>query len=543
MLSRLTIENYALIDKTEIDFDRGFSVITGQTGAGKSILLGALSLLTGARADAKAVTDKDRKTIVEAFFTDSKGEETIIRREINSAGRSRAFIDDSPVTLTLLTETTLRLLDIHSQHANLSLNTPKGQLAIIDAFGDNEDAIAEYKKSYDDFLKARNAIKLLKEENEKNRDMQDLLAYKLEILDKLKPKTGELEAIERRFEMLSEADEIRRHLSAAYALLYGDGSDSALSAIAEASEEMQQTKPELLDPDANTENSISYRLKSAYVELKDIAETIQGFTSEVESDPAALSKTGVRMHAIYDAMKQLKVKDYEELPELHKTLRAQLDALTNADHDLGTLEKEARLKADLLKKTSEELSRRRRESADRFAKLLTEEARPLGLQNLKFEVAVEPKKLASDGADAVEFRCSFNKNGEMMPMATTASGGELSRLTLAIKGIMSEKMDMPTVIFDEIDTGVSGEIASKMGQMMQDMAKRMQVISITHLPQVAALGENHYKVYKQDTDQRTVSSVAHLTQEQRGAEIAAMISGADVTEAAMAAAEALLAGK
>lgn len=538
MLSRLQIKNYALIDDLTLELGDGLSIITGETGAGKSIMLGALTLLLGGRADTKAITDKTSKTVVEAIFTSAEGEETIVRREISPTGRSRGFVDDSPVTLPLLEATTAGLLDIHSQNANLKLNSREGQLAIIDAYGGNQELAADYRKTYREFAASRSKVKSLRAENERSREARELIEYQLEILDKLNPRPGEMEEIERRYEMLSEADTIREGLQGAYNAL--DGEDGALQQIRRAVEMLSGVNIQLVDPEADTENGVFARLRSAYIELKDISETLAGFASGVEADPAALAKTGARMNALYETARKLKAGDGDGLVELHNALRKKLQRLSTEESDVEELEQESRRLAQLLKKKGVELSERRKAGARRFSEELESKARPLGLHNLHFEVGIEHGKLGADGGDNIEFLCAFNKNGVLMPMSRTASGGELSRLTLAIKSIMAEKMEMPTIIFDEIDTGVSGEIADKMGRMMACMSRKMQIIAITHLPQVAAQGDRHYKVYKEDRTDRTVSSVRELNGGEREREIAGMISGSEVTEAALRAAEALL---
>lgn len=547
MISRLTITNYALIDEVEIDMGEGLSIITGQTGAGKSIMLGALGLLLGERADTKAIADRSRKTVVEATFTgtvddtrkdDAKGNEMILRREISPTGRSRAFIDDSPVTLAELSEVSARLLDIHSQHANLSLNTRDGQLEIIDAMADNSGLLADYRQDFRRYVALRSRIRQLRDIKTKNAEKRTRISRRLEALAKLKPRKGEQQEVERRFEMLSEADEIKEHLAATYSFLAGD-SDGAMTLVRGAVEELESFNLQAVDP-VEGDEALTNRLRSIYIELKDIAYTTEQLIESVESSPQLLAQTGARMKAYYEMVKAMGVDNGDELVDLRERLELELRRLDDDDDESQELEHQARTLSKELKDKADELSRRRREAAGKFACRLTERAVPLGLANLKFNVEFTEGKLTPDGQDTIEFQCSFNKNGRMLPMAATASGGELSRLTLSIKSLMAEKMSMPTVIFDEIDTGVSGEIADKMGRMMQQMAEKMQIITITHLPQVAAKGVRHYKVYKRDTADRTISDVKELTPEERVREIAAMLSGETLTDAAMTAAAELL---
>lgn len=534
MLSKLIIKNYALIDDLELEPDAGMSIITGQTGAGKSIMLGALSLLLGGRADAKAIGRPDKKTVVEGYFSN----DLIIRREIAPNGRSRAFVDDSPVTLQQLEEITSELIDIHSQHDTLSLNSREGQLKILDTFAADEAQLVEYRQLFHDFVGARNKIKKLKEEIERNKEVRGMLEYRLEILDKLNPKPGEFAEIEKRYDLLSEADRIKYHLSEACNLL--DNEDGALNKIMEARNALADIDMPLIDPEADTENGITSRLQSAYIELKDITETLLSVSSDVESNPVLLSKVTSRMNALMEAKRQFKVEDADDLVKMRIEIRERLAGLETADSDISGLESKARELAARLKEKASELTDIRKEAARKFSEILEERARPLGLANLKFAIDIRNGKLTVDGGDNVEFMCAFNKNGTLMPMSRTASGGELSRLTLAIKSIMAEKMEMPTVIFDEIDTGVSGEIADKMGKMMSEMAQNTQIIAITHLPQVAAKGKRHFKVFKEDDEERTVSHVRMLDNEERRREIASMISGEEISDSALSAADELL---
>lgn len=544
MLSKLIIRNYALIDEVEIDFSKGLSIITGQTGAGKSIMLGALGLLSGDRADTKAIADHSRKTVVEATFTtevdvaEETSSEVIVRREISPSGRSRAFIDDSPVTLAELGEYVGRLLDIHSQHANLSLNSREGQLKIIDAMSGTVSLLEEYRKEFRHYVELRGKIKRLREMRERNREKRGYMLMQLEALRKLKPKRGEQREIEQRFEMLSEADEIREHLSGAHYVLAGDR-DSAMSMIKNAIDELESFNLQLVDPTPDDESLIA-RLHSIYIELKDIAYTAEQLADGMESNPTLLAHTGARMRAYYDMVKAMGVDTGDDLVDLQDDLEQQIHLIDGDDDESREYELEARTLAKVLKDKANTLTEMRKKGAAEFSNRLIKKAIPLGLQNLKFTVGFNEGKLTADGQDVVEFLCSFNKNGSLLPMATTASGGELSRLTLSIKSMMAERMNMPTVIFDEIDTGVSGEIADKMGRMMKEMAGLMQIITITHLPQVAGKGTRHYKVFKQDTDERTVSSVKELTGEERVREIAGMLSGERLTDAALEAARALI---
>lgn len=552
MLETLVIKNYALIDDVSLRFFPGFTIITGETGAGKSIMLGALSLLLGERAETKAISDKSRKSVIEAVFSNPdpelelvfeeqglewNGEEILVRREVSASGRSRAFVNDSPVTLPVLMSVTGNLVDIHSQHSNFVMSQSSSHLSILDAYARNSTLLAEYRSDFGRYVTLRAKIRKIRERIEKNRANRDFIAFQLEQLDKINPKEGELRQVEQEFDMLSDADQIREDLGAAYNLL--DGTDSAaLTSIVEASVYLSKVNLSLFVEDEGEE--LMHRLENLRIEAKDIAETVRDYLDRVDTNPARLAKVTERMNVLYDAIKHFKVADEDALIMLHTDLRHKLNAIDFGDEDVARLEKEAKLLAKTLKARAESLSESRKAAAAEFAEKLVETARPLGLPNLKFEIALTQGKLTADGQDFAEFMCSFNKNHPMQPMAKVASGGETARLMLSIKSIMARCMHLPTVIFDEVDTGVSGDIADRMGDMMRKMGNDMQVLAITHLPQVAAKGDSHFKVYKTDDELRTISHVKELNAEQRVDEIAAMLSGSTVNEAARENARSLL---
>lgn len=536
MLSKLTIRNYALIDTLDLEFGEGLTIITGETGAGKSIMLGALSLLLGGRADTRAISDGKAKSVVEAVFVDAPaslepifeenaldwiGGEVIIRREISATGRSRAFVNDVPVTLGVLTSISRNLIDIHSQHENARLNDVRAQLAIVDSVSDNATLREEYEREFNRFVALRGRIKSLRDEIEKNRENKEFLSFRLEALAALAPRRGELAEIEKRFEMLSDADEIRERLQTFSALL-GAGERGAIDLIRAAKGEGEKLPFPLAD-----------RLEEIIIELQDIYETAEDYLAGVDTDPATLSKLSSRMNAYYDAVKRFKVNEADDLVDLREDIASKLDAIETGGEELPGLEKEGKALAKHLKELADRLTESRRKGAERFEAAVTEAARPLGLPNVVFRVAFDSGKLGLHGQDKVEFEASFNKNQEPGPVARMASGGEMSRLMLSIKGIMAGKMNLPTIIFDEVDTGVSGEIADKMGWMMRRMGEEMQVLTITHLPQVASKGDSHFKVFKRDEDTRTITRVTRLNDEERVREIAGMMSGEEVGEAAL----------
>ncbi len=573
MLKNLIIRNYALIEHLDLEFGPGLTIITGETGAGKSIMLGALSLVMGGRADTKVISDGGSKSVVEALFTDVDEElipffeekgidwvagadgvsEMTIRRELTASGRSKVFVNDTSVTLQTLAVIVPRLIDIHSQHANAKINDPSERLRIIDAMAGNDELRAEYLSLFNDYVEVRRRIKTRKELLARSAENIEFLQFQLEQLDKLNPKAGELKEIERRFEVLSDADEIKGRLSMLASML-GDSDRGVQSMLAEASGLADKIDFNLLgsETEGDGENEpadssfsdaasgITARLRALIVEAKDIYETVDDYNSRIDTDPAALARLSDRMNLYYETVKRFRVKDADELAALHADIRRQVSEVSLGDDEIPEMEREARRLAHELKQKADQLTATRVKSAENFSRKLCDTARPLGLANINFEARVSTRKLTATGQDEVDFLCSFNKNGQPKPIGDIASGGEIARMMLSLKSILAGHINLPTIIFDEVDTGVSGEIADKMGSMMHDVAQNMQVIVITHLPQVAAKGDMHFKVYKQDGDTRTVTHVRQLTVDDRIRELAAMISGSEVSEAAPSAARALL---
>lgn len=553
MLRQLSIQNYALIDRLDIDMNDGLTIITGETGAGKSVLMGAISLLTGERADSKVLANRQGKAVVEGLFDnvaeslretveandlDWNGGQILVRREISANGRSRAFINDTPVTLPLLSEIAGGIVDIHSQHANRLLSQTDHQLKIIDSIADNAALLNSYKEDFARFATLHANIKKIRTDMERQRENAEFRAFQLEQLSRLNPRKGELEEVERTFDLLSDADDIRsRFIESANFISQADV--SALSLIQDAAARLDGLDLSLF---SSLEGNIPLmqRLKNVHIELKDIGDTLSRLASGIESDPVRLVKADARLKELYDAVRRFKVEDYDHLVDLYTALRMEKKGGGEKVEILNKLESEAKALGEVLKAKAEEISHARSVAAERFKKILAEDARSLGLKNLQVEVRITQGKLTRSGKDTVDFLCSFNKNQPLMPIAQTASGGEMARLTLCIKAITASKLKLPTVIFDEIDTGVSGEIADKMGTMMADVARGMQVLAITHLPQVAVKGSTHMLVYKEDNKERTVSNVRILRPEERVMEIARMLSGKEINEAALSNARALL---
>lgn len=543
MLSRLYISNYALIDRLEIDFKEGLTIITGETGAGKSILLGALSLIMGERADIKAMRDSGSKTIVEATFNitgyhldrlfaeadvDYDEQECILRREIAPSGRTRAFINDTPVPLTLLREVATRLVDIHSQHSNMLLAKPQFQLDIIDSLAGNQPLRDEYLLQYRQYRDIEQKLKQLTERCHQARGEEDYLRFQLKQLQDMNLKPGEDAKLEAEQAKLSNVTEIKQALWEVEHLLSGEDV-AVIDHLKTAVSRLQAIESMLPDVEGFAE-----RVDTALIELKDIASAVANVQETLQLDPEQLQIVENRLNDIFTLERKHNVQTVDELIALQTGYEARLHDLDTGDeqieqlkHQLETIHAQATLLAH-------QLTDKRRKAAQSFAQQLVERARLLALGNLQFDIAFTPTDgLTPTGVDAIEFRMAFNKSQPLMPVKDTASGGEISRVMLCVKAIVAQRVSLPTIIFDEVDTGVSGDTASRMGEMMGDIARNIQVIAITHLPQVASHGDNHLKVYKSDEDESTHTHVAMLDPEQHVMEIARMLSGKDINQAAI----------
>ncbi|MCM1505226.1 MAG: DNA repair protein RecN [Muribaculum sp.] len=550
MLKTLHISNYALIDSVDIEFTEGLNIITGETGAGKSIMLGALSLILGGRADVKAVRDSGKKSVIEASFdiadysglkeyclaNDIEWDDSvcILRREIAPAGRSRAFINDSPVTLDLLSHVAMQLVDIHSQHQNQLLSSPDFQLRILDTLASNSDLLKDYSRKYASYRTALKRYNDTVKQMNANREDEDFTRFQLEQLDAIKLQPGEQEQLERDRDILANMTEIKATLNGALDSLY-NGQANVLSLLGETEEYCEALSQVIDDSDNMLE-----RLKSARIELQDIAETLQAYDNDLSADPEELEAVEERLNTIYSLQHKHHVDSVEKLIELRESFRSRLDALENSTFTLEELEKEVRRTKSVARSAAMELSKRRSEVAVRFEKHLCETAMPLGMKNLQTKVNITPSSMTPQGIDNVEFLFAFNKNQPLLPVGGTASGGEISRLMLSIKSIIASKMQLPSIIFDEVDTGVSGDVANRMGQMMLDISRNIQVMAITHLPQVASKGTSHFKVYKEDDEHSTHTYIRRLSTDERIDELAVMLSGSKVDEAARANAKSLL---
>ena len=553
MLKQLKISNYALIDKLDITFEPGLTIITGETGAGKSIMMGALSLILGDKVESRAIRAIDKKSVIEVifnieeyglrqFFADNDIEyyddgECIMRREISPNGRTRGFINDTPVTLPVMRALSVQLIDIHSQHSNMLLSSHRYQLSILDNLYPDKKLLEEYIKEYEAYKRIEGKIKDLKENNTRRKSEEDYLRFQLSQIKELELRNDEdieLEAIERR---LSNVNEIKSNLWQCLQLLDGDedGENSILNGLATVAGNLSHISRMCDDV-----SGMDDRVESALIELKDITRTIATLQDSIMDDPAELERVSGRLGNIYSLENKHKVQSVNELLMLQSEYETQLAEIDGFDDEIERLEKELEHQEAVVSKLAIELSERRKATSKIFENNLKDLAVPLGMKNLQFKIEFEQVPFSPTGIDAVRFLFSFNKQQPLMPVETTASGGEISRLMLCIKSIIAKNMKLPTIIFDEVDTGVSGDVANRMGDLMKDISGNIQVITITHLPQVAAKGDNHFKVYKQDTADSTHTSVRRLESDERVMEIAAMLSGDKVSEAAIDNAKILL---
>ena len=550
MLTRLYIANYALIDQLEIEFSDGLTIITGETGAGKSIIMGALSLILGERADTHAIRDRQAKTIVEATFDikdyrlnaffdnndiDYYEHECIVRREIGVNGRSRAFVNDTAVTVSVLRELTSHLVDIHSQHSNMLLSRPQFQLSVLDNIAGNASMLKTYSARYLHYKALQSMLRSQQESYNKGKAEMDYLRFQLNQFDELKLQKGEEDELEELQKKLSNVTDSKEALWKVETALDGE-ENSIISQLSTLSQVLADTEHNLSEI-----AGLSDRMQSAVIELKDIAHSVMSVNDDLSDDPEQLEQVTQRLDAIYSLERKYNVKSVDELLDIEARYRRQIEEIDNSDERIGQLKHDIEVQEKELASLSHQLSTRRKQAASDFVCQLLPLAQGLGMKNLKFDVKFIPVDYGPSGCDAVEFLFAFNKNQDLLPVQETASGVEISRLMLSIKTIIARIMNLPTIIFDEVDTGVSGDIASRIGDMMGDIAKHIQVIAITHLPQVAAHGMHHMKVFKTDAPDGTYTSVQVLNREEHVLEIARMLSGKDVNQAAIDNAKSLVA--
>lgn len=554
MLKKLDIRNFTLIDHLEMTLYPGFSVITGETGAGKSIVIGAIGLLLGNRADAKQVKRGCDKCIIEAtfdlsiyhsdvlkdFFEDNdldyEPEECLLRREVNASGKSRAFINDTPVTLALMRELGEQLIDVHSQHQNLLLSKEDFQLNVVDIIARDRQQLADYRSAFAEYRSAQRRLEELREQIATSRDNEDFLRFQQKELSEANLASGEQEQLEQEAELMSHAEDIKRALHEADYGLSGDdtGIVNLTRSIAAQLRSVADVYPEAQE--------LAERLDGCFVELKDISQEIASKVDDVEYDPQRFNLITQRLDTIYTLQQKFHVQTVDELLDRLNGINAQLDNIDNSDEELQELERSVeKLHAVCVEKAAV-LTDMRRKSATVVEQELSKLLVPLGIPKVRFKVEVLPADLSTNGADKVMFLFSANSSTDMQPVSQVASGGEIARVMLSLKAMISKAIGLPTIIFDEIDTGVSGRVAEQMAHIMRDMGKaNRQVLCITHLPQIAAAGSTHYKVAKQETELGTVSTMTQLSDEQRITEIAQMLSGSDVSQAAVDNAKSLLA--
>ena len=550
MLRQLYIRNFTLIDELDITFKPGFSVITGETGAGKSIILGAIGQILGNRADARMVKAGCDKCVIEAHFDlsnydmesffddndiDYEPEDCIIRRELKANGKSRAFINDTPVALTTARELGQQLVDIHSQHQNLLLQKEDFQLNVVDIIAHNSQLLNDYRTLFDGYAKAKAALREKEEECEKDRANEDFLRFQADELVTAKLIDGEQEELEQELETLSHAEDIKGALFDADNLLSGDD-----RCITQSCKTMLSRLSDIGDVYPAI-RQVTERIDSAYIELKDIARDISNLAESIDFDPARLTMANERLDTIYTLQKKHHVESVAELIAIRDSLTARLNDITNSEDMLEDMRRQVE---DMHRKATEaaaRLTESRQDAARHVTEQLLAQMTSLGMPNARFEIKFETKELAVDGADRISYMFSANKNVPLEPIAQVASGGEVARVMLSLKAMISGAVKLPTIIFDEIDTGVSGRVAEMMAQIMRQMGRAdRQVISITHLPQIAALGTTHYKVEKTDTDDTTISRMRMLGHDERITEIAQMLSGSNISDAAIENAKSLL---
>ena len=583
MLKHLYISNYALIDELELSLENGFSVITGETGAGKSIIMGALALVMGARADSKSVREGAQKCVVEAsFFVNGQWsmrddrfshtenlslmestefteeaeaspasvnflllelfeeygldweEECVIRREVTAAGKSRAFVNDTPVTLQQMRTIASLLVDIHSQHENLLLNNSDFQLKIVDVIAQSGVEREAYKAVYDEWRETAQKLVEVREMAEKWATERDYAQFQFDQLNDANLVETEQDELETELEVLNHTEEIKGDLSEASVRL-DDEQYGVVMQLREVKQKVAHAARYMKAAELLTE-----RVESLYAELQDVAAEVAGICSDTEFDPQRKAWVEERLNTIYTLQQKHRVGTVAELIALRDEYDAKLQRIDSFDEEIAGLEKQVSLLTSQLADAANSLTAKRNGVRDEIADYLVDRLQMLGMQNVRIEVQITQKDYALDGQDAVAFLFTANKNAELRPIASIASGGEIARLMLALKCLIARSAELPTIIFDEIDTGVSGEVAARMGEMMASMAEYIQVLTITHLPRIAARGKQHFKVYKQDTEERTITKITQLTPSQREAEIAEMLSGKNPSEAAILAARELL---
>lgn len=552
MIKNLHIENYALIEQLDIDLYPGFSVITGETGAGKSIILGAIGLLLGQRADSKSIKAGEKRCVIEASFDvsnydlasffeendlDFDGSECIIRRELTSAGKSRAFINDTPASLAQLKEIGDQLIDVHSQHKNLLLSKEDFQLSILDILAGNDKLLADYKQEYKEYKSLCKQLNEAISESNQSKEDEDYIRFQVNQLADANLQEGEQEELEEESETLEHAEEIKSALYGSLGCLVSDEGNDALQMVKQSMSQLHSI--------ANVfpmSEELADRLDSCYIELKDIADELESQADDIEYNPQRLEQVNDRLNTIYTLQKKHNADTIEDLLALQHELENKLALIDNSDDFIEELRHKMDLQHEKSMKLATQLSKARKAAASKVEQAMTDKLLPLGMPNVRFKVEIEDSALSATGIDSVQFLFNANKSGELKPVSQIASGGEIARVMLSLKALIAGAVKLPTIIFDEIDTGVSGSIAEKMAKIMKEMGEQnRQVISITHLPQIAGMGSHHYRVYKEDNEDSTVSHIVELTHDERIQELAHMLSGENISQAALDNAKSLLA--
>lgn len=554
MLGKLTIKNYALIENLDISLHQGLNIITGETGAGKSIIMGALGLILGNRAEGKHFFDDSRKCVIEGhfqigsyqlrdFFVEHDldyEEETIIRREIAVDGKSRAFVNDSPVTLNVLRALGEQLIDIHSQHATLQITTENFQLLVLDSVAKNQAIQQEYQGLLREYKQYEKALKELKETIAAATMEQDFNQFQFDELDAANLQEGEEEALEEEQGQLEHADEIKRGLLAATFLL-DEQEYAVIQRLKEAHQQVQA-----LEKFLSADNDLAARLQSSLIELKDISQEIASLEQQIGVDQGRLDFVNERLSVLYNLKKKHRATTLAELIVLRETLERKLQVTANQEQELQKAEQQVANSLAKLSAVAQRLHDSRAEKIKEVEAHVHAVLTTVGMPNAQLQISLNllsPEKYKTSGGDEVQFLFSANKGQSLQQIHKVASGGELSRLMLAIKSLIAKSSALPTIIFDEIDTGISGEVALKVGEIMEGLADRMQVMAITHLPQIASKGEAHFKVYKFDEGNKTKSSIVRLNKDERIQEVAQMLSGSRPGDAALAHAKQLIYGE
>ena len=549
MLTSLSIKNYALIDNLSVSFNNGLSIITGETGAGKSILLGGLSLVLGKRADLSSVKNKSEKCIIEAVFDIANYDlkqyfldldmdyepQTIIRREILPSGKSRAFVNDTPVNLDALQGLSNYLIDIHSQHETLELTNNQFQFKVIDALAKNNELLLEYSGNLEQYRTLQKELEELKDFKSEAIKEQDYNLFLLNELDEANLTPGELEILEEEYETLNNVEEIKEKLSLSNQLLNEEqiGILSTLTELKNTIQKLSGISPKYFD--------LFNRINSSLIELDDVFEEIENFQDQLEADPGRLEQVNSKLQIIHNLFQKHNADSITQLIELKDELADKVSVTENLDNEIIALENKIAKIESSVKGLAKQIHKNREEAIPKLVHQLETILIKLGIPNAQFKLQLSLKdEFFSNGSDELAFLFSANKGANLNELKKTASGGELSRIMLAIKYILSKHVQLPTIMFDEIDSGVSGEISNMMGEIMQQMSKTMQVFTITHLPQIAAKGDIHFKVFKEDDQDQTVTKLVRLNQDERIVEIAQMLGGDKITDSAVLHAKSLL---